>query len=185
MNTCCHVYTNDGRGNSYEIIPFNFFWDSQTQKPSQDAGEKNSMPKSDYEFCNSYSTIDNGFNASSYSKEPTKGTLLSPWLLPTIADYISVFTDIPLSSVSADNNNISFSNDSRVKDKIKVLRHTLSVISNSSEDYNWPYWLANETGQNKFVQGSISSDGATFTIDKNVPHKSDSRKGYVLPIRYF
>ena len=187
MNTCCHVYTNAGRGDNYEILPFNFFVDDTTKKPSKDAGESNKMESSSYAtFWGAYSSIDNGFNASSYSQEPTKGTLLSPWLLPTIADFVSVFTNMSASDIPANFNDYNNYGVSLVEDKIDILEQSVYYYTGVRPDYdNTPWWLANETGQNKFVQGKISDGGVKVWIYRNVPHKDDSKKAYVLPIRYF
>ena len=182
MNTCCHVYCNAGRGESYEIIPYNFFVCDATKKPSQDAGESNSMASGQYSFADAFSSIDNGFNATSYYSE---NNLLGPWVLPTIADFISVFTEFS-PGTSGNFTDIEYNNNNQVKFKVQVLQKTLSVYGSSSLNYNdTPWWLANETGQNKLVQGKIWNDGASFKISKSVPHKSDSWKAYVLPIRYF
>ena len=183
MNTCCHVYTNAGRGGSYEILPYCFFVEDATKKPSKDAGESNSMDSGSYvQFYGSFSSSINSFNANTSS---TENKALSPWLLPTIADFFSVFTDINLSSVSANFNDYSLIGSTLVSYKVDALQHSLSLLGNAYLNYNdIRWWLANETGQNKFVQGEISN-GFTIRIYKSVPHKDDSKKGFVLPIRYF
>ena len=183
MNTCCHVYTNAGRGGSYEILPYCFFVEDATKKPSKDAGESNKMDSDSYaQFYGSFSNSINSFNANTYS---TENKSLSPWLLPTIADFFSVFTDINLSSVSADFNDYSLIGSTLVSYKVDALHHSLSLLGRGTLDYNLTrWWLANETGQNKFVQGEISN-GFTIRVYKSVPHKDDTKKGFVLPIRYF
>ena len=183
MNTCCHVYTNAGRGGSYEILPYCFFVEDATKKPSKDAGESNSMDSGSYvQFYGSFSNSLNSFNANTSS---TENKALSPWLLPTIADFFSVFTDISFSSISADFNDYSLIGSTLVSYKVDAFRHSLSLLGNASLNYdNIRWWLANETGQNKFVQGEISN-GFTIRVYKSVPHKDDSKKGFVLPIRYF
>ena len=181
MNTCCHVHTNAGRGNSFEILPFNYFVEAATQKPSKDAGVGDSWWNKGYVFKNSFSGLDNGFNASSHS---TECGLLGPWVLPTIADFNSVFTFFSSSSTgTGDFSDKEFTNNNQVKFKVEVLLHTLSVYATGSLSYNdIPMWLANETGQNKFVQGMISGDGASFQIRKSV---AKNTRGYVFPVRYF
>ena len=79
MNTCCHVYTNAGRGGSYEILPYCFFVEDATKKPSKDAGESNTMESGSYvQFYGSFSNSLNSFNANTSS---TENKALSPWLL--------------------------------------------------------------------------------------------------------
>ena len=154
-----------------------------TKKPSKDAGESNKMDSDSYaQFYGSFSNSINSFNANTSS---TENKSLSPWLLPTIADFFSVFTDINLSSVSADFNDYSLIGSTLVSYKVDALHHSLSLLGNASLNYNLiRWWLANETGQNKFVQGEISN-GFTIRVYKSVPHKDDTKKGFVLPIRYF
>ena len=197
MNTCCHVYCNAGRGSSYEIRPFNFFIEDGTKAPS--SGESNKMNTGSYIFAGNYvdgkyvsgsNTYDFNSNAPFESDFPMctgNNSFVTPWLLPTIADFISIFTDFTSSSTGVgDYNNIEYTNSNYVLFKIEALRNTFTVYNRSDMNYNdTPYWLANETGQNKFVQGYISGDGATFKINKQVPHKDSSQKGFVLPIRYF
>lgn len=178
MNTCCHVYCNDGRGSSYEILPFNYFVEDATKQPSIDAGESRSLVPSNYVFCSSFSASGNGFNASSVNE----CSLLGPWVMPTIADFLSVFTDGL--TASAVFNDVDYSNQNKVTSKVEVLLHTLSLFGYSNLTYNdTPWWLANETGQNQFVQGTIAGNGAYLSINKRVSH--NSKRAFVLPIRYF
>ena len=197
MNTCCHVYCNSGRGSSYEIRPFNFFIEDGTKAPS--SGESNSMDPGKYLFSGNYvdgKYISGGktydFNASApfesnFPMSTGTSSFVTPWLLPTIADFMSIFTEFSSSSTGVGNyNNIEYTNSNYVLYKIEILMKTFLAYNRTDRSYNdIPYWLANETGQNKFVQGYISGDGATFKIDKQVPHKDSSKKGFVLPIRYF
>ena len=67
-----------------------------------------------------------------------------------------------------------------------MIMKRILILGALAMDYNnTPWWLANETGQNKFTQGVIGNDGAYFRVDKNVVHKDASKKAFALPIRYF
>ncbi len=177
LNTCCHVYCNAGRGGSWEILPYLFFVEDALKKPS--ANESNKMEADSYaQFHTSFDQISNGLNARSIDKGALTGKYMTPWVLPTVRDFISIFTGENPENPSSNHDNPA------VVERCKVYAtsaRTLGGVELSYLDTYW--WLANENYTDRFCQGNISKNGNECSVFSNVKHQE--RKGYVLPIRYF
>ena len=194
FNTCVHVYTNYGRGSTFEILPANFFVDPYTVFPGESGKTVSNIQTDHYLFWGAF-----GYNYSSstsfsyYAKneEDIAGKCMTTWLWPTIADIYSIFTggDNP-SGLQAFSSNQTFSSG---EDRVDVFKHSAVMAFFKGDDtpkYDCCWWLPNESGQEstgnnviRLTQASVI--GSTITINTNVLHKSDEWKAYVLPIRYF
>lgn len=189
MNTCCHVYTNAGHGSSFEIIPFNYFYNDHTKKPSKDLGESNSMNKNDYVFANDFTdNLDlSSFNAKALN-EPTAFTIggkyMTSWLCPTIADLYSIFVDGTLTSSGAFSVE-EIHGSSTTMERITVLKKSAMQWGNDLNYVNIPWWVANESGRDGgtlyLCQVSITSD-YYFKINRKAKRTD---RAFILPIRYF
>ena len=177
LNTCCHVYCNAGRGGSWEILPYLFFVEDALKKPSEN--ENNKMEDDSYaNFHTSFDQISNGLNARSIDKGALTGKYMTPWVLPTVRDFNSIFTGKTPSNPLTNNDNPD------VVERCKVFATSARVLGGVELSYMDTYWwLANENYTDRFCQGNISKNGNECSVFSNVNHKA--QKGYVLPIRYF
>ena len=177
LNTCCHVYCNAGRGGSWEILPYLFFVEDALKKPS--ANESNKMEADSYaQFHTSFDEISNGLNARSIDCGALTGKYTTPWVLPTVRDFNSIFTGKTPSNPLTNNDNPD------VVERCKVFATSARVLGGVELSYMDTYWwLANENYTDRFCQGNISKNGNECSVFNNVNHKA--QKGYVLPIRYF
>ena len=177
LNTCCHVYCNAGRGKSFETLPFLFFVEDALKKPS--LGESNEMKDSSYEqFHTSFDAADNGLNARSVDGGSLTGEYMTPWVLPTVHDFNSIFIGkVPTNVVNT--------NDSPdVVERCKVFSRSTRVLGGSGQTYDGiRWWLSNENPfQHGLCQGNITNNGNVFFVYYTVEHTT---RAYVLPIRYF
>ena len=191
MNTCCHVYTNAGRGNSYEIIPFNYFYDNYTKKPSEDLGESHSMAVSNYSFAYSFRTS-NVFNAQVINEFNLSGVNLTTWICPTIADIYSIFTDYTVPDCSGPFASTEVSSSSvleRVRERVLLFREVALDCGYSLNYINIPWWVANESGRlsgdKLYLCQFKVTDQYHVIIDRYVQYKNDGNRAFVFPIRYF
>ena len=190
MNTCCHVYCNAGRGASNEIIPFNYFIDTYTKEPSKN--ESGSMEDKKYSFCTNFSYDGGKLSASEPYVGNVPGMYMTTWLMPTIADITSIFCGRVMNREGADTQDfvINGVGTPDLTERFNMIRHCTAYFNGGNvwvNSYNWKWWLANETGNNKACQAILWEEGnnANLSISKNVPHKNNSQKAFVLPIRYF
>ncbi|MBR6055494.1 MAG: Ig-like domain-containing protein [Bacteroidales bacterium] len=192
FNTCVHVYTNQGRGSTWEIRPANFFVDYHTVFPGESGHSASDIPKDNYSFWGAF-----GYNYSgsasfgNYAKKEGSiaGTYMTTWLWPTIADFYSIFTggDNP-TGLQTFKESIPYSASEKQRE---IFVHSAKQAGFTlTYDYWW--WLANESGREssgdkilRLTQATIQDDNSGLTINTNVLHKNDTWKAYVLPIRYF
>ena len=193
MNTCCHVYTNAGRGGSWEVIPFNYFYDNYTKKPSEDLGESNSMSSGNYEFAYSFRSS-NVFNAQVVNEFNLSGVNMTTWICPTIADLYSIFTDYTVPDCSGPFASTEVSSSSvleRVRERVLLFREVALDYGYSLNYINIPWWVANESGRlagdgNKLYLCQFKvTDQYHVIIDRYVQYKNDGNRAFVFPIRYF
>lgn len=192
FNTAVHVYTNNGRGSSYEIRPANYFVDKYTTSPG--APGSGTVDGSKYLFYGSFIKADASdatFNAYSQNEFNIRGTYMTSWLWPTIADFYSIFTggDNPSGLLAFTPGQIFTSDENRVN----IFRHSAEVAGYTGANnpkYDCYWWVPNESGREssgskvlRLTQAKISE--GNLIINTNVLHKDDSWKAYVLPIRYF
>ena len=192
FNTAVHVYTNNGRGSSYEIRPANYFVDKYTTSPG--APGSGTVDGSKYLFYGSFIKADASdatFNAYSQNEFNIRGTYMTSWLWPTIADFYSIFTggDNPSGLLAFTPGQIFTSDENRVN----IFRHSAEVAGYTGANnpkYDCYWWVPNESGREssgskvlRLTQAKISE--GNLIINTNVLHKDDGWKAYVLPIRYF
>lgn len=190
MNTCCHVYTNAGRGNSYEIIPFNYFYDNYTKKPSEDLGESNSMAVGNYSFA--YSFRGNNFNAQVVNEYNLAGVNMTTWICPTIADLYSIFTDYTVPDCGGPFVSTEVSSSSvteKVRERVLLFREIAQNCGYNINYINIPWWVANESGRlsgdKLYLCQFKVTDEYHVIIDRYVQYKKDGNRAFVFPIRYF
>ena len=183
FNTAVHVYTNEGRGKSWEIRPANFFVDVYNRYPGESSGK--TINKGNYSFYGSFS-----YN-SLFNEDEDNGSgldrYMTQWLWPTIADFYSIFTggDTPAGLAKFTTNKTYTVSEKRRS----IFVHSAKQANNTlTYDYYW--WLANESGRDmsgnlRLTQATIDDNTDNLLINTNVLPKSDSWKAYVLPIRYF
>ena len=194
FNTAVHVYTNNGRGSSYEIRPANFFVDKYTTSPG--APGSGTVDGGKYLFYGSFISADarssnTTFNAYSQNEFNIRGTYMTTWLWPTIADFYSIFTggDNP-SGLQAFTAGQIFTSD---ENRVNIFKHSAEMAGYKGANtptYDCYWWVPNESGREssgsrvlRLTQAHISE--TNLIINTNVPHKDSNWKAYVLPIRYF
>ena len=191
MNTCCHVYTNAGRGSSYEILPFNYFYNDLTKKPSKDLGESNSMDSGNYVFANDFTDNLNssGFNARALNETTSyviSGKYMTPWLCPTIADMYSIFVGGTVPSAGAFETTEIYGNGN-IKERVAALKNAAHQYGNELTYLEIPWWVANESGRDGgtlyLCQFKVTGSTGDY-IEINRKAKRTDR-AFIFPIRYF
>ena len=137
------------------------------------------MKDSSYEqFHTSFDAAGNGLNARSVDGGSLTGEYMTPWVLPTVHDFNSIF----IGKVPA---NVVNTNDSPdVVERCKVFSRSTRVLGGSGQTYEGiRWWLSNENPfQHGLCQGNITNNGNVFSVYYTVGHTT---RAYVLPIRYF
>ena len=194
FNTCVYVYTNNGRGSSWEIRPANFFVDPYTVFPGESGKSISDIQTSRYYFWGAFGYSYSGAATFAYyakNESAIAGKYMTTWLWPTIADFYSVFTggDNP-SSLQAFSDNVAYD---IIEDRVEIFKHSANqagVSGPNTPEYDCYWWIANESGRDTSSNRNLRITQATVTslalrFNTNSLHNNSTWKAYVLPIRYF